>query len=215
MANDLRQWYDDHQADYAAVTDRLAACRNVMLHGRHEAAQRMLERGCVNAVLSIQTERERHERAFTAYYAADVSLETACGMTVYGNQKADWLHTSLGKRGLFGTAVDKLRSDGASAAHAYLVGEFKGLSYVKAAFALSMCGVWELACPDTRTKQMLDIDGRIKTPAQFSDALQQIDESLDIDAPLFIKQWVLYDMKGGEHARHMPFFVEVLPGLTA
>lgn len=212
MPESLKWWYEYHREDYAAVKDRLAACRNVMLRGRKESAARMMRLSCINAVLSIQTRRERHERAFTAYFAGDTSLETAAGMTVYGNQKAEWLHSSLAGFDFEGI-VDVLRSGDSPrvhAAHADLVDTFKGLSWIKAAFALAMIGVWELACPDTRTKQVLDIEGRIRSREEFKDALQQIDQALDVDEPLFIKQWAMYDYKEGEHARHMPFYREIL-----
>lgn len=211
----LRGWYHCHREDYSAVKTRLAACRNVMLHGRMDAAVDMLKASCVNAVMSIQTQRDRHERAFTMYYAADVSLEKACAETVYGNQKARWLHESLVSvdfEGIVRVLRSPMKGDtpNVHAAHADLVDTFKGLSWVKAAFALSMCGMWELACPDTRTKQVLGIEGSVNTRDKFKDALAQIDKRLDIDEPLFIKQWVMYDYQAEEHARHMPFFREVL-----
>lgn len=212
--NDLEAWYQYHREDYRQVKKRLRACRNVMFHGRMDSAVRMLKMSCVNAVLSIQTNRVRHERAFTMHYAGDRSLKTACKETVYGNQKFDWLSYSLTNVN-FNNTVSLLRNEngGFEAAHSHLVDNFKGLGDVKAAFALAMIGVWELACPDTRTKQVLGIEGRINTKGQFQDALEQIDSSIDIDEPLFIKQWCCYDMKEQEHADHYPFYIEVLPAL--
>lgn len=205
----VRRWFEYHRDDYQAVQQRLAACRNVMYHGRREAAIDMLKQSCVHAVLSIQTERDRHERAFTAYYAGDTSLETACGMTVYGNQKADWLHDAFANFD-YGAVVDALRTDGHDEALAVLAADHTGLSWTKGAFALAMCGVWELACPDSRTKDVIGYEGRIRTHDDYDEACQMIDERLSADVPLFIKQWVMYDSFAGEHARHMPFFREVL-----
>lgn len=214
MSDPLRRWYEYHREDYGAVKRRLAACRNVLLRGREDAAAELLRKSCVHAVLSIQTERTRHERAFTAYYAGDRSLETATDMTTYGNQKANWLYQSLGSFD-FEELVKRVREtdgNGYSATHplAYLVDNFKGLSYTKAGFALAMAGLWEVACPDTRTKQMLDIEGRIRSMADYRAALARIDEALPVEEPTFIKQWVLYDKKADEHARHMAFFTEAL-----
>lgn len=202
-------WYEYHREDYAAVRRRLSACRNVMLRGRRASAAEMLRKSCVNAVLSIQTARGRHERAFSMYYAGDRSLETAATETMYGYQKLGWLRDSLASVD-FGAIVDDLRDDGPAAAHARLVDDFKGLSWVKAGFALSMVGIWELACPDSRTKDVLGIDGRITTRDDYREALAAIDDALDIDQPTFIKQWVLYDWRDAEHARHMVFYREVL-----
>lgn len=209
MDDPVRRWYEYHRDDYRSVKNRLAACRNVMLHGRMDAAVTMLKKSCVNAVLSIQTTRKVHERAFTAYYAGDTSLETACGQTQYGNNKAEWLHESLGTVDFRGI-VTELREFTPHNALTRLQDEFKGLSWVKGGFALAMVGIWELACPDSRTKDMLDIDGRISTYDDYADALQEIDDALSVDEPLFINQWVLYDKKAEEHADHMPFFTEAL-----
>jgi hypothetical protein len=205
---DLKWWYEYHREDYAAVKDRLTACRNVMFHGRKDAAAEMLKKSCVNAVFSIQTQRARHEEAFTLW-CNGMSLEKAAAKTVYGTQKAEWLHYSLGTF-RFKDAVETLRKDGPVAALEKLEEWFKGLSWVKAAFALAMTGVWEMACPDTRTKQTLGIEHRISSRDRFNAALSDIDAALDIDEPLFIKQWVMYDFKEQEHARHMAFFNQVL-----
>lgn len=210
--NPVREWYEFHREDYAAVKDRLRACRNIMLNGREDAATDMLQKSTVFAVMSIQTERERHERAFTAFYGGNTDLETACGMTVYGNQKANWLYDSFANFD-YSEVVTRLRDGNERAALAYLANEFTGLSWVKAGFALAMVGVWELACPDTRTKQQLGIEGRIRTSEDYFEALDAIDDCMDVDEPLFVKQWCLYDRQADEHARHMAFYREVNPYL--
>ena len=202
-------WYQYHREDYNAVQNRLEACRNVMLHGRKECAVDMLKKSCVNAILSIQTGRERHERAFTAYYGGDASLETACQQTVYGYQKSDWLHDAFANFE-YERVVQHLRRGDISDAQQHLVDNHTGLSWTKSGFALAMVGIYERACPDSRTRDVLDIDHRIRTEDQYRDALQQIDERLDIDVPLFVKQYVIYDYFAGEHAQHMPFFTEAL-----
>lgn len=208
----IGKWYRYHLEDYEAVEDRLRACRNVMLHGRQEAAARMLRLSTTYAVLSIQTQLDRHERAFTAYQAGDVSLETATGMTNYGNQKARWLHGSLANFD-FEEAVTILREKSHMEALRYIEDNFKGLSWTKGAFALCMCGVWELACPDTRTKQHIGYEGRIRTLDDYCDALDMIDDGLPGDTHPFIKQWSMFDFERGEHSRHMAFFREALPAL--
>jgi len=208
MDSPIRRWYEYHKEDYQAVKDRLAACRNVMLNGRKDCAAKMLEKSCVNAVMSIRTSRARHEKAFTLYYGG-LNLQFALESVVYPNKKVDWLQYSLSAVD-FIHVVEKLRDDSHMAALDFLQSEFKGLSWVKGSFALAMCGIWELACPDSRTKEVLDIDERISSKKRFMAALEAIDNSLNIDKPLFIKQWALYDYEKQEHADHMPFFTEVL-----
>jgi len=202
-------WYQYHREDYNQVQQRLEACRNVMLRGRRDCAVDMLRKSCVNAVLSIQTGRERHERAFTAYYAGDASVESACQQTVYGYQKSEWLHDAIANFD-YSAVVRRLRHNDVAGAQQYLVDEHTGLSWVKSGFALAMVGIHERACPDSRTRQVLEIEHRIRTKEQYHDALQQIDEAVSADVPLFVKQWVLYCHWEGEHTDHMPFYTEAL-----
>jgi hypothetical protein len=149
------------------------------------------------------------------YCAGDVSLETACEETVYYTSKIDWLRSNLANIDWEETVshIRDLHADGDYVGCvAFLDHHITGLSYVKAGFTLAMAGMWEVACPDSRTRQELGIESRIRSESDYRDALQQIDETVPIEAPLFIKQWVLYDSFAGEHARHMPFFTEVFKG---
>jgi hypothetical protein len=135
---------------------------------------------------------------------------------VYGNHKADWLHHNTANVE-WGGLLSRVRGAHADGRYVdaveHVTDVVKGLSWTKAGFALAMCGVWEVACPDTRTKQMCGIEGRVRTRADYEDALAAIDDSFTADVPTFVKQWVLYDRKGGEHARHMAFFKEINPYL--
>jgi len=207
--NEIEAWYGYRREDYNAVQDRLEACRNVILRGREECAIDMLKKSCVNAVLSIQTERERHERAFTAYYGGDTSLDTACKQTLYGWNKAEWLHDAFANFS-YEAVINHLRRGNYRAAQQYLVDNHQGLSWVKSGFALAMVGIYERACPDSRTRDVLDIDHRIRTEEQYRDALWQIEDSMNVDVPLFVKQWCLYCFYEGEHTRHDPFYTEAL-----
>lgn len=211
MAHDLEAWYRDHQADYCRVKDRLRAARNVVLHGRKDAAIRMLKRSTDFAVLSIQTEKDRHEDAFTAMHNG-LSINMAAGDTVYGNKKTRWLHESRASFD-YGAAIDVLRSAGPKDALQYIVDNFTGLSYTKGAFSLAMIGIWELACPDSRVKSLLDIEGRgrVRSMSGYEQMLDRIDEAVDVNAPMFLKQWAMYSYVGGEHVTHMPFYREIFP----
>jgi hypothetical protein len=210
--NSYVEWYEFRKEDYQQVKERLAACRNVLLYGSEEAAIELLQKSVVNAVLSIQTSRERHERAFTMHYAGDTSLKTACKETVYGNQKYDWLIYTLGNY-QWAEKLQHIRGQihaGNPVAAVKHMTDCKGLSWVKGAFALAMCGVTEVACPDSRTSQELGIEGKIRSEKAYRDALQAIDDSVPIDEPLFIKQWVVYSYFEQQHVTHEPYFTEAL-----
>lgn len=213
MAEDYKWWYEYHREDYNAVSDRLNACRNVLLHGRDEAAIRLLKVSHVNSILSIQTERERHERAFTAYYAGGIGIERATSQTVYGTSKSDWIHHNFSQvdwKELLNHIRGQVFADNPVAAVDAIQERIKGLSWVKGGFTLAMCGITEVACPDSRTRQELGIETRIRSEKAYRDALEQIDEAVAVEAPLFIKQYILYDYFAQEHATHDPFFTEAL-----
>jgi hypothetical protein len=213
MAEDYKWWFEYHNEDYESVLTRLKACRNILLHGPKDRAARLLEVSAINSILSIQTARQRHERAFTMHYAGGLSLENCAKETVYGYQKSDWLHKNKVQVD-WGELVSYIRGQvfagNPVAAVEKVTDEVTGLSWTKGGFTLAMCGIVEVACPDSRTRAELGIENNVRTESDYREALQVIDESVPIDMPLFVKQWVLYDYFEQEHADHQPFFTEAL-----
>jgi thermostable 8-oxoguanine DNA glycosylase len=218
----LKWWARYHEEDYDAVERRLSACRNVMLYGRMDSATRMLKLASVNAVMSIQTSVDRHERAFTMWQAGDRSLKTCLQETTYGNQKYGWVSESLATFD-FQACVEILRhGTGPQASNIeqtveYLVDNFKGLSYTKASFTLAMIGVWECACLDSHMRRLLGIDtdkSWSSVGAYQSDVERMVEH---FDTPFnkpFLIQWSSWDRERGEHTRHMSFYREALPALV-
>jgi thermostable 8-oxoguanine DNA glycosylase len=219
----LKWWCRYHEEDYDAVERRLSACRNVMLHGRMDSATRMLKLASVNAVMSIQTSVDRHERAFTMWQAGDRSLKTCLQETTYGYQKYDWVSESLATFD-FETCVEILRPDDIqgtvdyTAAIEYLVDNFKGLSYTKASFTLAMVGIWECACLDSHMRKLLDLDAKQSwnsATAYQSDVNRMVETfETPFDKP-FLIQWAVWSWEIGEHRDHMSFYREALPALVA
>jgi hypothetical protein len=205
----LVEWYDNHRDDYAAVRERLTACRNVVENGPLANAAELIRSACHFAILSIQTTRERHERAFALLKSGGVSVDKAAAETNYHRKKARWLH-ALALSDAPRAVAETWRSDGPRDALAKLVERVKGLSWVKSGFALALVGATELACPDSRTKAVLGIEGRIRTRQQYFGAIGEIRRAVPVDEPTFVRQWVVYDAADGEHARHMPFYREIL-----
>jgi len=213
---EVARWYDNRESDYTHVRDRLTYVRNIVMNGPIEAATDVLEKASVYAVLSIQTDVTRHERAFTAYYSTDMGIKEAARMTLYGNQKGGWLRQSL-ETFDFSECITILREKSYTAALAYIEDNFKGLSWTKASFTLCMCGVTELMCPDANIKNFLDIDDRIRSRADFEQACEtlvyELPELNFLDP--FMLQWVVFDYMRGEHSPHTPYWTEVLPSLKA
>lgn len=211
------EWFEHRREDYSQVLQRLARVRRVTLTGDLERAAENLRRSYLNAVMSIKTDKDRHERAFTAYLAGDKDLREAMSLTVYGNQKADWAERTL-------AAIDWANVALAVRAHVRagrteaLLGmadhdSLVGVSHTKWAFTLAMSGVWEVACVDSNVARNLELgDGRrhdADSAAEYAALVGHVREAIDAPVPPFLAQWAIYDFERGEHARHMPFFREV------
>jgi hypothetical protein len=216
--DDLRTWIVNHNRDYGAVRSRLEMCRNVLMHGRIDAAADMLRKSYINAVMSIQTGKDRHERAFTAYFAGGKSLKDAFLETVYGGQKYGWVSDTFDSVD-FDTYARAVRSHMRAGRWETLlevtVDMLKGVSYRKASFLLAMVGCYEYVCVDTNVGQFAgvgdrDADGSAR---EYLDVCRDIVEPVGLPLPAFVVQWAIYDMQRGEHARHMPFYREIFPAL--
>jgi thermostable 8-oxoguanine DNA glycosylase len=171
------------------------------------------------AVLSIQTQKDRHESAFVAHYSGDVSQKDAALQTVYGGQKYGWIKSTFesvdwellaiavryhAERGDLDTLLD------------VVVDNLTGVSYRKASFMLAMCGLYEFMCIDSNVGRYADIDGdkEFYSASAYFDSCQEIYQSADIQAlPPYVLQWAIYDFERGEHSRHMAYFHEILPNL--
>lgn len=207
--NDLTTWYESHAADYDAVKKRLSSARYTLLHGHIGYAAENLRLSYLNAVFSIQTDKERHENAFMAYVNG-TDLKEASLMTVYGGQKHDWISRTMEKTNWenVASAVRAHIKNGRFSELLEMQSELVGVSYTKWAFTLSMCGVWELACMDSNTRNYFGIDKKksYKNGDEYMNEIQRLQTATDIQEPTFVIQWAIYDNERGEHARHMPFF---------
>lgn len=208
----LLSWYNRHKEDYEAVRERLSKTRTRLETTDLDTAARMVEKSCVNAVLSIQTDKDRHERAFTAHYAGDKTLAEAARMTVYGETKATRL-TRMRDEFNFTVVASKLRDGDVTKAHEYLVENYTGLAEIKAAFVLAMLGYDRLMCLDTNVQSVSDVE----IPRSFSgsdayfDVCKNVHESTSLaHIEPFICQWAMYNFSRGEFNAHLPFYREVL-----
>lgn len=217
--SELHDWVLSHNQDYGAVRDRLEAVRNVLLRGRFDAAADILEKSYMFAVLSIQTERDRHERAFTAHYAGELDRDEAALETVYGGNKKAWIQSTFdsvdweclalavrahARAGRYGALLDAVDDN------------LTGVAYRKGAFMLAMAGLYEFMCIDSNVARYggFEENGttlKFRDPEEYFEACQQIREKADVPGlPPFLVQWAIYDFERGEHARHMTYFREVL-----
>jgi len=206
---ELQEWYKNHESDYEAVKERLFSARQTLLYGSINHAAENLRLSYLNAVFSIQTQKERHEQAFTAYING-VSLRTAAERTVYPNQKSEWIEATFAKTDWVEVAKD-VRSylkDDDFIGLIQMQSDLTGVAYVKWSFALCMCGVWELACFDSNVSNHMR-DGKrpnVNSAAEYYELIQDLQEHTGINDHMFIIQWCIYDYERGEHSRHMPFF---------
>jgi len=207
-ADDLMTWYKNHVEDYEAVKERLFSARQTLLYGSIKHTAENLRLSYLNAVFSIQTGKDRHERAFTAYVRG-FGIEEAAGMTVYPNQKTQWINRTMEKTDWDSIARDVRRYVDTDNIEALISmqSDLTGVSYTKWSFTLAMCGVWEVACFDSNVRQFFELEGRFRgSAADYLELIDMLQDETDISAEPFIIQWAIYDYQRGEHARHMPFF---------
>lgn len=218
---DIQDWLVSHNSDYARVRDRLEAVRNIVLHGRLDAAARVLERAYVNAVLSIRTNLDRHEPAFVGYYSGNMSLKDAALETVYGGNKKNWLRRTFENTDweMLAIAVRTHVREGRYATLLEAVDDnLVGVSHRKGAFMLAMSGLHEYMCIDSNVARHAGLEDTEQNSLSFNSAeayMEQCEEiyreivGMNPYVPPFIVQWAIYDAERGEHARHMVYFNEV------
>jgi hypothetical protein len=216
--NDINQWFDGHRADYETVLGRLNRTRMTLLEGSVGEAADILEKSYVFAVLSIRTERERHERAFTAYFAGDATLKEAALMTVYGGNKKNWLRKtqeSTDWESLAEAVRVHARAGRWDMLLEAVVDNLTGVSYRKGAFMLAMSGLYQYGCIDSNVARFAGLD-ELEDRTRFGSAEEYMTTCGEIFSrvgnsnwPPFVRQWAIYDMERGEHARHMAFYREL------
>lgn len=213
----VRDWIVAHNADYASVRDRLEHVRNVLLNGRIDSAADMLRKAYVFSVMSIQTQKDRHEGAFIAHYRGGMDLKEACLETVYGGQKYGWISRTFDSND-FENLVLAIRYQHDNGSRADLldviVNNLTGVSHRKGSFMLAMCGMYEFMCIDSNVGSFTNYDGNYEfySSEKYIEACDKIYADMDVprQLPPFIVQWAIYDYERGEHARHMVYFNEVL-----
>lgn len=218
---EIQNWLVSHNSDYGKVRERLEAVRNIVLDGRLKCAARVLERAYVNAVLSIRTDKDRHEPAFVAYYRGNLSLKDAALETVYGGNKKNWLRRTFDSVDwdMLALAVRAHVREGRYAELLEAVDDnLIGVSHRKGAFMLAMSGLYEFMCIDSNVANHAGLEDSEDNSLTFKNADEYLDKCDEIRReivgdnpwiPPFIVQWAIYDAERGEHARHMVYFNEV------
>lgn len=214
MSETIQTWFKNHASDYAAVESRLQSVRYDLLYGDSFTAADMLEKSYMFAVLSIKTERDRHERAFTAHYAGDLTRKEAALETVYGGNKKNWIKRtfkSVNWQDLVWVVRTHYQNGRTETLLDVVVENLVGVSYRKASFMLAMLGLIEYACVDSNVANYAD--GEVKrsytSAGEYMRACDDIFSDILGGQDRFIKQWAVYDMERGEHARHNAFFAEL------
>lgn len=220
---DVQDWLVSHQEDYAAVRGRLEAVRNVVLRGRLECAATVLKKAYVFSVFSQRTDRARHENAFIAHYAGGLDLKEASLQTVYGGQKYGWIDRtfqSVDWENLALVVRSHVRAERWATLLDAIDNNLVGVAHRKGAFMLAMSGLYEYMCIDSNVAryagyeesdsgQSLSFDSGEKYLAACEEIRKGVVNN-NPWIPPFIVQWAIYDFEQGEHARHMPYFTEVL-----
>jgi hypothetical protein len=216
--NDITTWFENHAVDYQTVQDRLEATRSVLLNGDIGDAADILEKAYMFAVLSIRTEKDRHERAFTAHYAGDISRKDAALETVYGGNKKNWIRRTFDNTNWMVLARAVRAHTEAERFDVLLdtvVENLTGVAHRKGAFMLAMSGLYEFGCIDSNVARYADMDESDGDALEFNSAeaymemAEEIFNTVPSNHPPFVKQWAIYDFERGEHARHNAFYAEL------
>jgi hypothetical protein len=215
--NDVRDWIVSHNSDYGRVRSRLEYVRNIVMHGPIEAASRVLRLSYVNAVLSIQTGKDRHESAFVAY-TNGATFDDLATQVVYGGHKKNWMNRTFEAvcwESLARAVRIHVRRGRYSDLLQAVVDNLTGVAHRKGAFMLAMSGLYEFMCIDSNVAKFADIEqgSDFANADEYMARCELVRESVAGDNPYlppFIVQWAIYDCVRGEHARHMVYFNEVL-----
>jgi hypothetical protein len=204
----------------------------VLLGGSVAESADLLQKSYLFAVLSIRTELNQHERAFTAFYAnggdtetvgetsGEVvrTLEDAALETIYGGNKLWWIRDTFDAADweAFARAVrSHVENERWETLLETVVENFKGVSYRKGAFMLALSGLHEFGCIDSHVADYTGFEeskGNSLTFTSATDYLDTCDEifgAIPSEWPKFVKQWAIYDYERGEHAPHRAFYAEL------
>jgi hypothetical protein len=194
----------------------------VTLGGDIEEAASNLRRAYYFALLSIRTERERHELAFEKWIDGAGIREAAKEANVaFHNNKAEWASRTESNVDWEDLAY-RVRDHVASESLVDLISmedELTGVSYNKWGFTVAMSGAWEVVCVDSNVKNYLGMDGRLDLRTKdgidrYFALVNKIKEQVMERVPPFLAQWSIYDMMRGEHQRHEPYFQHAYPFLN-
>ena len=212
---DVREWLQGHSSDYANVRHRLDICRNVMLNGRIDSAIDMLKKSYTFAVMSIRTNKDRHEDAFISHYKGRQHRKDAFLQTVYGGQKYGWdrkTHKNVDWEALVLSIRHHVKNNQYGKLLDIVVEKMTGVSHRKGSFMMAMIGLYEYMCIDSNVGRFADIDVKrsYNSGNEYLEDCYQIARSVDTQNRPFVIQWAIYDIERGEHSRHMAFYREVL-----
>lgn len=215
MTETLSAWIQSHWSDYEATSERLEAVNNVVMHGDISDSAKVVEKAYMFAVLSIQTERSRHENAFVGHYTGNLTRKEAALETVYGGHKKNWMaktFKNVNWEDLTSAIRYHSRNGNWSDLLEVVVDNVTGVSYRKASFMLAMCGFTTYMCIDSNVGRYagIDPDDAFYTAESYFEAATDIWHNCDVKLTPFVTQWAIYDFERGEHARHMTYFNEVL-----
>lgn len=215
-SRDPAEWFENHREDYGRVLERLASVRAVTLTGDLESAAENIKHAYMNAVLSVRTDLDRHERAYAKWAHGGADAKEALLDTVYGGSKihqwgsievlenTDWRNVALAVRAhVRNGRIDALLG---------MCEHIRGVAFRKWSFTLAMAGVWEVACIDSNVGNIMDIEMRDDFDSDadtYLRTLERVRDRIDAPVPPFLAQWCVYDFARGEHARHMVFFNSV------
>lgn len=206
----LVDWYERHQLEYAMTEKRLAATKAKFMSVPFSQAVDMHNKLFVWSVVSQQNDTIDIQADFDLWANKDVSMKEAFFQTNYGGMHISWITDTFSDMDTVAEGVKLLRNGKPHEYKRFAAEHFKGVSYIKAPYTACHLGFTDLMCLDTNVSQFLGVDTyTVEGWEDQEDICQQVDESLDMDIPPFVKQWCVFDYQRGYHEPHKPIFQAV------
>lgn len=206
----ITTWYHEHEDQYQDVEARLAAVNDKFLNAERDVQVKMLRLSYVNAVMSIQTRVEDHEKAYRTYVAG-ASVYEALRYTNFGGDegKGSWVKATFSDESHFHDVIDLLEADKIDKAHRFMIDNWTGVAATKAAFVLAMLGFTQKMCLDVNVRRILGLEyGDTVVVSKYDGWCGEIHEKFGepLGISRFLTQWLIFDYARGNHSTHDIFF---------
>lgn len=213
MASAPKAHFDQHKSVYRYIENRLSDTKDVFIMS--DKRGELLRHSVEYAIISVQTNVDRHEPAFVesrGVTGQDNLADVLADNTVlYHNNKARYIHENR-QNVDYSELADRLVSGDIDGVHSDIMDSCLGLGAAKSAFSLAMLGFTSKICVDSRTANACGMD-RYASSDTSMDEYNELCETVlgtfpEVSNELtpFGTQWVLFSTDRDKIETHDPFY---------